>query len=389
MDDAPIDLRLDAAQGYVRLAGVLGVSGVSSLGRPGEANQALDRAEPILVGLLAESPSAAAHAAMGELLTSRWTLLADNAESEAMNARAAEHFLQALRLDPGYAPARFGRLMTEKNRGYDLLWSRNQPGQALKVFEQTLADLKAWTTTPPALQTSIRSLEIQLLARMGDARYALEDKIASLDSYRAAESLIRAGLAQAETVAQLDQLGDVLFHISGALVELDDQQATALAAAAEGIAVMEQVLAHGYDASAEKRLLVLLGQHADVLVQLGQPAAALASSRQSVRLRRDRFGSEPDNPTRRRDLAIGLGAHVQVLAAAGQTADACTAAREVVRLWKGITRRGQLSARDQQRNVPAADAQVSRHCRPDAAPATAVSHPVPAPTRRGQFASDV
>lgn len=358
----PEDLRLDVARSYIRLAAVLGLSGTSSLGRTAEADQSLHMAEGILINLANEHPTVDVLIETGNLLNSRWTLLADNAASDLSNTKAAQTFNRALQLEPGNQKALLGWLTTERNRGFGLLWTHDDPAAAAAVMTASIARLRNSEFEGQDMATAAGTLEIQMLARLGDAQYYTDDSTAALAAYREAEARTRARLAVRETPASLDQLGDLLFNISGVLSETPDLLEPALFTAREGISVMEKVLDYGPDASAEKRLLVLLGQEAAVLSALGRHGEALASSRRSIELRETRRNMAPDNPMRRRDLAIGLGAHVEVLLAAGMGEAACATAGQALQVWNEIETLGDLSPRDARHAFVAAQDRKARSC---------------------------
>jgi serine/threonine-protein kinase len=140
--DAPADLRLDIARGWRRLAMVEGLSGVSSLGRPDRARQALVRAEAETRALLADNPDhAGALEELGWIEIGRWTIQGDSAASEQTTARAAAAFARALAIDPRREQAVLGLLTTRRNTGYELIWS-DRPADAIPVLQGALNDLR-------------------------------------------------------------------------------------------------------------------------------------------------------------------------------------------------------------------------------------------------------
>lgn len=362
VDDAPADLRLNAARAYRRLAAVQGLAGVASLGQPEQAARSLDVAEAMVRAIIAEQPgNADAQAELGWLISDRWTLQADNAESRAVNARAAAAFSAALGLDPDHASARLGLLTTEKNRGFDLYWANDRPDEALAVYQATLQQLRTMHFSPE-LDAERLNLEVQLLNRTGDVLYdrgALPD---ALVAYREAETIIRRQLIISGSRLWLDRLGEALYNVSGTLADIDGREHEALRAAREGISVMERVLSYGYDASAEKRLSILYGQEALVLVSLRRRQEAVAADARSLTIRERRQAAAPDDPMRNRDLAIGLNTHSQILEEAGRYREACAVAQRAVDQWASIEARGRLSSRDARRNVPEARDRASRRC---------------------------
>ena len=359
--DAPLDLRLDTARGYRRLAALQGMSGVASLGKPGAAARSLNLADGLLAKILREQPdNAAALEEMGWVVAGRWTLAADNANSVSLNARAASYFYRALKRGPGRQGARLGFLVTEKSRAYDLIWS-GRPAQAIPLLRQSLMQLRA-TTFTPQYERDARLLEVNLLGRLGDAIYYAGDKAGALPPYREAEAIIVRQLAHGNSVVWIDKFGDAKFNISGTLGELEGQAAVGLVEAREGIIAMQQVLAFGPDANIEKRLLILYGQEGSILADMGRLKEAVAASNASVALRRTRLAREPLDPQRNRDLAVALPNYAEVLARAGMRAEACVAVREGIRQWEAIRTAGNLGNRDAAKDVPDAVQMAARLC---------------------------
>ncbi len=361
--DSAVDLRLDGARSYRRLAAILGLPGNSDLGRPDKALAALDRAETILTPLVAERPrDADALAELGWVYADRWTLHADNADSPTANRTARRWFDAALAVAPTNASALLGRLTTEKNAGYDLIWSADKSAEALPRVRAALAELKArkW---PPADARQVRILEIALLNRVGDALYYTDDIPGSLGPYREADALIDGAIATDGAIPQwLILKGEEAFNISGSLGDSGDN-AGALKVADAGVATLKQLLNFGPDAAAEKKLLVLYGQQAALLGDMGRGADALAPSAASVTLREARLARTPDDPQRMRDLAIGLGPHAKLLDKLGHDAQACAAATRASAIWNDIRARGRLGALDARKNLPQSETLKNNLCK--------------------------
>lgn len=360
---AKADLRLDTAQSYRRLAAILGLPGVSNLGRPEDAARALDRAEKLLVQLLADqTTNATARAELGWVEADRWLLKADNVDSPRANLHAREQFDAALRMSPGLDKALLGRLTTQKSEGYDLIWNADKPAEALAVLRPALDSLRRhkW---PVALQPAAEQLEINLLNRIGDATYYTGDVPASLAPYFAADALVDAGIKRDGALPQwLILKGENAFNISGSLSEIAGREAEALMVARSGKIALRQLLAFGPDAAAEKKLLVLLGQEAALLDEAGRTTEALAPSLESVALRRARLSRSPDDPQRMRDLAIGLAPNAELLAKAGQRTKACAAATQALGTWMAIKAAGRLGAKDAKKNLPHSGTLADKYC---------------------------
>lgn len=360
--DSATDLRLDGARSYRRLAAIEGLPGLSNLGDPARARVALARAEAILTPLVTDRPhDAAALAELGWVEGDRWSLHADDMDSPRANRLARAWFDRALAVAPTDPSARLGRLTTEKNAGYDLIWSADKPAEALPRLRAALGELRR-TAWPAFYTRQARMLEIALLGRIGDALYYVGNIPGSLAPYREADAIIDAATSEDGATPQwLILKGEEAFNISGSLGD-SGHPTEALAVADDGVASLRQLLAFGPDAAAEKKLLVLYGQQAALLGDLGRDAAALAPSGASVALREARLRRSPGDPQRMRDLAIGLGPHAKLLAKQGREADACATAARAYAMWNGIRASGHLGALDARKNVPQSEALRQNLC---------------------------
>lgn len=355
---APIDLRLDSAMSYRRLAMVQGVSGVSSLGDIAAARRSLDLAQTMLDRILADEPrNAAALAERGWVDANRWTLGSDTSDNVARNASAASWFARALAADPRSASAAIGRLTAEKNRGYDLIWTRNKPREAAGVLRAALAELHR-LNIGARRRDEVQHLEFTLLTEMGNAAYYGGDPKGALGFYRAAEAIAAKESGRHETPSWLASLAQAAWNVGGSL---EDDRA-ALTKLEAGRRAVERALSYGPDASAEKLLLVLLGEEANRMRTTGNADAALTLSQRSIGLREERLGRAPGDPLRARDLAIALPAHADVLAAVGQRDAACLTARRGAKILDELRASRRLGTRDIEVDIPKAAKAVAAHC---------------------------
>lgn len=356
--DAPLDLRLDTARGYYRLARLQGLSGVANLGRPDDAARSLSRAEAILAEL--PPTNANALALQGDIAIARWTL-ASGTKGPEWTDKAADFYRRALALDPARKDALLGQLILERSRGFDLT-TADRPKEALPILRAGLAKLRG-TDWPEAQRRDAKLLEVSYLARIGDAVYYAGDIPGALTPYRESALLIRAELARAPSLMWEEKLGEAAWNISGTLGDIPGRQAEALAEAERGVAEMSRVLSFGPDAAIETRLLILYGQQALLLGLLGRPNEAAEASQKSIDLRRQRLAAAPGDVTRRRDLAVVLATHSDILAKMGGPTAACLAAREGLELLEGLRSTGDLAEKDIRSDIPKLKDAIVRHCR--------------------------
>lgn len=359
--DAPADLRLDIARGWRRLAIVEGLSGVSSLGRPERAREALNRAEAEAQAILTGNPRhAGALAEMGWISFGRWTLLGTSAESARIAIQAERFFSAAIAADPGLQEARLGLLTARRARGFDIIWA-DRPREAIPLLRATLAELRG-LRFEGQLGREARALEVSILARLGDAIYYAGDIPGALTAYREADTIIRAELARRPSLVWTDKLGEAKFNLAGTLSDIGGQREAALAEARAGVAAMERALSFGPDVNLERRLTILYGQEAIILDALGRRAEALAVSERGIALRQRRLALTPGEPQNRRALAVAIPNHARMLAAAGRRADACAAARSGLEQWQALRRQGDLGQRDASVEVPQTETAVRTYC---------------------------
>lgn len=356
-------LRLDAARSYRRLAAIQGLSGTSNLGHPGDALKSLDRAE----ALVAQDEDA------GPLRTDflvergwnhldRWTLQPDSAASAKQNGLARDYLQQARALAPGSVDVALGVLKIAKNDAYDAIWSRDDARGAVNIATKALAGVKA-RNWPPRLADEAAKLRIELLSILGEAYYQIENLDAALSAYRESTTVIDALIAREGPMPYLVILkGQNAFDLSGTMGDMAGRGFEALGIARQGEAVLKDMLAQGPDAAAEKKLLVIYGQEALLLSDLGRKADALVPSSASVALREKRLAASPNDPQRMRDLAIGLGSHVDRLGDDGRRGEACLAARRTIALWAQIRALKHLGALDARKNVPKSAERVKAYC---------------------------
>lgn len=358
-----IDLRLETARSYRRLGEIQGVATVSNLGQPAEASRALDRAAVLLRDILAEQPNNIdALTELGWVELDRWSLRGDNPAAAKALGIADDAFARARGVQRDNAPAHLGQLAVAQGNAYGLVWA-NRSAQAVPVAQAALADLRA-TTWPPALAPRAAALEIALLNQLGDAIYYAGDMAGSLVPYREAAALIDRRIAtEGATPELVIAKGGAAFNISGTLGDMGGRRGEALSIARNAIAGLRDLLAVGPDALAEKRLLVLYGQEAVVLENMGRIDAALGPLRAGIALREARMAAAPRDPQRARDLAIGLIQQARVLGLAGQHDAACEVADRNAALWRQISTRGDLSAHDAAREVSKTETIRKKYCR--------------------------
>ncbi|MEO5939013.1 MAG: serine/threonine-protein kinase [Sphingomonas sp.] len=364
-DDAGRDLRLDAARSYRRLAEIQGVPALSNLGQPDLAQQSLARARTLLTQILAEQPrNADALTEMGWVDLDRWTLLSDTPASGKLLTETRGIFERAQTIAPNDWLARLGLLAIGIGEGYQLVWTDDRPADAVPVVSRVLARLRA-TKWPPEFKARAADLEFGMINQIGDAVYYAGDWPGALPHYREAEALINRRIArEGATPTLVLAKSAAAFNVSGTLNDINGHNDEALAVAREGITGLERLLAAGPDSSAEKRLLVLYGQEAVVLENMGRIAEALVPLNAGIDLREARLAALPNATQRLRDLAIGMIQQARVLDLAGQRKAACVVATRNMALWRRLKDSGNLGGHDATKEVSKTEALQKQFCVP-------------------------
>ncbi len=253
----------------------LGLSGVSSLGRPEEAKAALNRAEALIQTVLIDRPEDIdAHEELGWIDANRWTLSTDTEQSMAIQGRARAHFLHVLAQDPARASATLGLLTLENGCGYDLIWTENRPRDAVPVLRAAVTRLRA-TRFPPELARQAKLLEVHLLGRLGDALYYADEPSAAVSPYREQKALVMAQLALGPSVVWTDRLGETAFNLAVCLPQSGPGGNEALQELQQATRALRQVLLFGFDAVIEMRLAIMEAQQALSLASLGRVKEAV------------------------------------------------------------------------------------------------------------------
>lgn len=361
--DAPVDLRLDTARSYRRLAEIQGYPSTSNVGQPEEASQSLQKAEMLLRGLLADRPADVnAATEYGWVLAYRWALLPDDDGSYKQIALARVQFATATKAAPHNAEARLGSIALKRADAYHLIWGKNEPAKAIPVARTALAELRAMKW-PGTLAARAQMLEISLLSQLGDAAYYSGDVAGALTPYGEADAVVdRMIAAQGPTPSLRIAKAFQAYNLSGTLGDISGNLDEALRRARTGIDDLENLLAAGPDSSAEKMLLILYGQEAVVLENMGRVVDALGPMEKGIALRKRRLADVPHDYQRARDLAIGLMQQARLLGSDGRPNAGCAVIKETMRIWADLRKAGQLSGADTSNQVPEAEKLQAKLC---------------------------
>jgi len=364
-ETAPIDVRVEAGSGYLRLAQVVGGGQASQLGRYEDANALLARSNQILAPMLRASPDdpLVRRAAAALLIEQSAVNLYNNNDVDRARrqSRYAQHLLQ-----PDHAATlETARLNADAMRGEgdSFLWAEDYPrARAIHLAaDRYIAGL------PPVMQRDPRMMSIraQNLRLLGEAHHELEQVVEaravldrSVDTNRAVlatqpdDPLYRRRVVTSlryRAIVHRTNDRDLLARES---IEEAREQARILrdrdpadSGALQLYAVVNEVYA---------QVLSDLGRHQDAYRIGGE-------IRDAYRIMVERAGNAPGQL---RSLAMAMRSNAEVHYNGGDYAGACRIWSEVLEVITGLERRGALTDFDRNNALAQTRDFLARSCNP-------------------------
>jgi hypothetical protein len=326
---AGLDLRLEAAAGYNRLAEIQAVSGSSSLGQLEAASQNLDRARYLLGGILSERPSyrsALLEDARNALLSAKlhnWNRR-NTAAARPLIERATVQLEKAkdssdsewLRIRSSLAVQRAD--LAEFDQNY---------GEERSIAASALAEMDGW----PARLREDGDFVLRrtaLLKRRGNSSYHQDLFAEALASYKEAHDLLASFDArQPNRPEVLYSLMDMSYQMAYCYGELKQPQAM-LDSTRRSLEIGRELLDHDPANRALARSYWNKRQAlAESLAALEQFSDALREQETVLQARKAALRDQPGSNLAREDVLISEATLAEILAAAGQLEHACPLAR--------------------------------------------------------------
>lgn len=334
---ASIGLKADVAMGYLRLAGVLGLSGGGNLGEREQARAMLRKAQ---ASLAVEPPGAASSAAWlharGKLrLAQGFDVMVQGrgpAAAEPLLRRAAADLSAAAALAPGDAEILADLWETRLNLA-DLKTELNDPGASRAILEQ---ELTAWPARagPMAGNEKAPLLLAHTHALLGDALYNLKDLPAAADRYaRAAQVLEEEDRRRPDRPRTLSALISAWWSQAGTLDELGrrEQALDLYGRAVE--AGRARLLADPENDNLRRQTSVAELDRAGLLARIGRREEALAEARGPLERARAAAERRPDDVVAVRGHLAALRPYADIERAVGRKAQACADYRAALAGW--------------------------------------------------------
>lgn len=347
--EAPLDVALETAVGYRKLAIVLGVPGEANLGRPEEAFAALDHASRQLEALQRAHPDdmrITLELARCQILQGRVRYIRDSTTgtSMALNDSGLE-LLQAV-LDR--EPANPGALVWQwAARAYkaDNLNYAGQAAEVLNTVRQLGVQAASIPEDPENPEFHIR-IQAYLTRLLGDSLYNLDDRRAALDAYMQSERILQQALSEQGTSPNLSiSLALSQWSIGYVLIELG-QPAQAVTYTGLAEVTSQHLLDFGPNASAQRMLGSAQTTKAQALAALGRyaEAAGIFNLRYAQLMAIAERDSNDAGPAR--DLAVLMWPRAVNEWHAGRHAEGCGSMAAAIAQWHAVEGRWGLAALD-------------------------------------------
>jgi serine/threonine-protein kinase len=348
LPDAPADLRLDVARGLDRLASVQGTPRVPNLGQPARARANLARAAALLETLAAESPNdPAVMAERARNLVYRAQILAWLDQ----RAEAARPLLEAAKpLVAGDSAAALEVEAMRRSAWLDLLVWEQRYREVRAAADTDLAWLQTW---PGARPLAWHLLAADALNWRGDARYYLDDAPGALADYRAAErTLAEASVRWPRRPTILARQLQNGYNVVTTL-HAGGQREGLLPLVNDLLRRGELLLQlESFDQALRRRQLINLDMAAQIFADAGLDEQAVAYQTRVV-TERAALTRRPGAETLAfSDLAFSQKVLGTLHWIAGRRADACRDWRAAMVILERLSRAGQLSTWDRERNLP-------------------------------------
>ncbi|WCM25883.1 serine/threonine protein kinase [Sphingomonas sp. QA11] len=344
------EVKLEAAQGLLRLANVQGSPGMASLGDGKASRRNIDTA----IALLQARNDPAARAILFDALLDS-AFLAQNGESDEMRAARDLASAKTMLTDgsalSNYRKSRYYLAQSSVDR-----WASHND-LAIRDADQAIALLRA------SDDFDTLKLRSKVFERKADALYYLHRHKEAMASYRAA--VVPLELALARFPANIEvrrRLAHIRWNLATALMDYGDPH-EALALLDSAVAEIRVVLAfEPDDDDAQRRLAMFEQSRGETLVILGQLDKGFAVMRSSADEYRWAWQRNPKDMRSLRNYAVTLGNLADEQGKHGRFGDACANWRTYLRLYDLIEKSGHLAEEDRTEGISPARKNVQQHC---------------------------
>ncbi|TAJ72529.1 MAG: serine/threonine protein kinase [Phenylobacterium sp.] len=347
--DAPLDVRVEAGRGYVRLAQVTGSGQQSQLGKTADANVLLKKAETVLRRAYAEAPGdPKVRRAMADLLLEQAGVNLYN-NSEIALARQQTIEVQQILRPIAASDAEVARIYATAiqaegdSHGWDGAYAKSlEPFRRAEAF---IAGL------PPALrdETGVMKARSAILRLRAEAHHELGHDAEALPAVDQAVA-INEVLAKREPDSPeiLRKLAISLWYRAAVLSSLD-RDAEAYASVDRAVAITRQMRARDPADRGATGLFAVVGEvRAMVLADLSRFAESYAMADEVLAAHRQIVSQSDNAPGTRRSMAATLKSVGGVYYNGGEYGRACTTWSEARDIYRDLDRAGKLTGHDRE-----------------------------------------
>ena len=362
---APLDVRVEAGLGFLRLSEVVGGGLAGQLGRYEDANALLDRSEQILSPLLRDHPDAPiVRNAMAALMIERSAISLYNNNDVDRSRAQARRAQQLLGSNPQATLATAGyRANAGRAEGDTYLWAEDYPRarRILQEVETFIASL------PAAMQQDlqIKTIRAQNLRLLGEAHHNLQETAAAQQTLDRAVAINREVLAvQPANPLYRRRVATSLRY--RAIVHRTNERDQLARESIEEARVEARRLRDrdASDVGGIQIYAVVNEVYAEILSDLGRHQDAFRVGdevRDAYRVMVERAGNAPGQL---RSLAMVLRTNGAIHYNGGDYPGACRNWRDSVDILLGLERRGTLTDFDRDNGLAEMRAYLTRSCNP-------------------------
>jgi len=363
--DAPLDVRVEAGRGYVRLAQVTGSGQQSQLGKAADANVLLKKADAVLSRAYAEAPDdPAVRKALADLrIEQSGVNLYNNSEIDLARRQAIE--TQKL-LEP------FARTEADSARIYataiqaegDAWGWDGEYAKSLEPFQRAEAFI---ASLPPKLQgdTGVMKAQSAILRLHAEAHNELKAPAAALPLMDRAVGINEALLARTPGSPEVTRKLALSLWYQAVILEALDRDREALASIDRSVALARELRARDAADKGATQVLAIVGEvRAMVLSDLGRFAEAYAMGDEVLAAHRQIVAASDNAAGPRRSMAATIKSLGGVYYNGGRYADACGQWQAARDIYDGLSREGRLTGHDRKEAMGEMLAWMAKACGP-------------------------
>ncbi|MEM7278786.1 MAG: hypothetical protein AAF385_11735, partial [Pseudomonadota bacterium] len=338
---APLDVQLDAAKGYARLAAILSAPAVADPSVRETAADARAKARRLFDSLSSAIPESY------ELWIAKASYLTDNAQELLISANEpeaarAEVVLalaavdNALQIQPLSIEALTASLNAQIAHADSFKWQNNYE-ESRKILSPALEDAKSLQSRAGEDESALKSVA-NAYRFSGELNWFTDDYEDGVINYQQAIGVYERIAAKypEQQNPVLNQLVDTNWSLANTNIDLQRPQIAepiyAKAIALHGLRVARDP----GDFDAQRTLNILKGSRAAALARLDRGDEARQAILEVTDWFEGRAALDPDSPSAQRSLAVSYHMTANILEDAGQISDSCTYYQKTLDKWLSI-----------------------------------------------------